>query len=171
MHCRDGLFYVLPLMPQSMCSQFWPTEEIHSSEYGQLVVTFASTTTKPDWEMTILQVSDKNRVSLVKFFHFKRTDCQGFNTLKWHYHSPSQSSSTSLNVTLFHFLSWPREGRPPIDSMLKMMGEVEKKQKDIKAPLMVMCEWVSKMCVRLYKCSLACTGAYKIIILLLFILW
>ena len=32
-------------------------------------------------------------------------------------------------VTLFHF-----------DSMLKMMGQVEKKQKEIKAPLMVMCE-------------------------------
>ena len=51
-----------------------------------------------------------------------------------------QSPTLVYEVTLFHFLSWPREGRPPIDSMLKMMGQVEKKQKDIKAPLMVMCE-------------------------------
>ena len=51
-----------------------------------------------------------------------------------------QSSESPLEVTLFHFLSWPREGRPPTDSMLKMMGQVKKKQKDIKAPLMVMCE-------------------------------
>ena len=58
-------------MPQVMCSQFWPTEEIHSSEYGQLVVTFVSTTPKSDWEMTILQVSDKNRVSLAKLFKSK----------------------------------------------------------------------------------------------------
>ena len=43
-------------------------------------------------------------------------------------------------MSLFHFLSWPREDHPPIDSMLKMKGEVEKKQKEIKAPLMVMCE-------------------------------
>ena len=140
MHCRDRLFYVLPLMPQIMCSQFWPTEEIHSSEYGQLVVTFVSTTPKSDWEMTILQVSDKNRVSLAELFHFKNIDCQDLIILKWHNHSPTQSSGPSLNVTLFHFLSWPRESRPPIDSMLKMMGEVEKKQKEIKAPLMVMCE-------------------------------
>jgi len=51
-----------------------------------------------------------------------------------------QSPTLVHEVTLFHFLSWPREGRPPTDSMLKMMGEVEKKQKEIKAPLMVMCE-------------------------------
>ena len=68
MHCCDGLLYVLPLMPQIMCSQFWPTEELHSVEYGQLVVTFVSTTPKSDWEMTILQVSDKNRVSLANCF-------------------------------------------------------------------------------------------------------
>ena len=140
MHCRNGLFYVLPLMPQSRCSQFWPTDEIHSSEYGQLVVTFVDTTPKPDWEMTILQISDKNRVSLAELFYFKKLACQVLITLKWHDRSPTQSSSTSLNVTLFHFLSWPREGRPPTDSMLKMMGEVEKKQKEIKAPLIVMCE-------------------------------
>ena len=82
MHCRDGLFCVLPLMPQVMCSQFWPTEEIHSSEYGQLVVTLVSTTLKPDWEMTILQVSDKNRVSLAESFHFKNIDCQDLTILK-----------------------------------------------------------------------------------------
>ena len=70
MHCCVGLFYVLPLMPQVMCSQFWPTEEIHSSEYGQLVVTFVSTTPKCDWEMTILQFSD-NRLSLAKLFKSK----------------------------------------------------------------------------------------------------
>ena len=51
-----------------------------------------------------------------------------------------QSSESPLEVTLFHFLSWPKKGCPPIDSMLKMMGQVEKKQKEIKAPLMVMCE-------------------------------
>ena len=54
--------------------------------------------------------------------------------------SPTQSSGNPLDVTLFHFLSWPREGSPPIDSMLKMMGEVENKQRDSKGPLMVMCE-------------------------------
>ena len=75
MHCHDGLFHVLPLMPQIMCSQFWPNEKIHSVEYGQLVVTFVSTTPKSDWEMTILQVSDKNRVSLVELFHSKKIDC------------------------------------------------------------------------------------------------
>ena len=51
-----------------------------------------------------------------------------------------QSPTLVHEVTLFHFLSWPREGCPPTDSMLKMMGEVEKKQREIKAPLMVMCE-------------------------------
>ena len=88
MHCSDGLFYVLPLMPQIMCSQFWPNEELHSVEYGQLVVTFVSTTPKSDWEMTILQVSDRNRVSLVELFHFRKIDCQDLITLKWHDHSP-----------------------------------------------------------------------------------
>ena len=50
-------------MCQIMCSPFWPNESVHSSEYGQLAVTFVSTTPKPDWEMTVLQVADKNRVS------------------------------------------------------------------------------------------------------------
>ena len=54
--------------------------------------------------------------------------------------SLTQSSGNPLDVTLFHFLSWPREGSPPIDSILKMMGEVEYKQRDSKGPLMVMCE-------------------------------
>ena len=31
-------------------------------------------------------------------------------------------------------------GLSPVDSMLKMMGEVEYKQQDGKGPLMVMCE-------------------------------
>ena len=48
---------------QIMCSPFWPTEAIHSAEYGQLVVTFVDTTPECDWKMTILQVADKNRVS------------------------------------------------------------------------------------------------------------
>ena len=69
-------------MPQVMCSQFWPTEELHSVEYGQLVVTIVSTTIKPDWEMTILQVSDKNRVSLAELFCFKKRDSQDLITLK-----------------------------------------------------------------------------------------
>ena len=54
--------------------------------------------------------------------------------------SSTQRSGNPLDVTIFHFLSWPREGSPPIDSMLKMMGEVENKQRDSKGPLMVMCE-------------------------------
>ena len=54
---------VLPLMSQIMCSPFWPNESIHSIEYGQLAVTFVNTTPKPDWEMTVVQVADKNRVS------------------------------------------------------------------------------------------------------------
>ena len=57
------IIYVLPLMSQIMCSPFWPNESVHSIEYGQLVVTFVSTTPRPDWEMTVLQVADKNRVS------------------------------------------------------------------------------------------------------------
>ena len=58
-----SLHNVLPLMSQIMCSAFWPNESIHSIEYGQLVVTFVNTTPKPDWEMTVLQVADQNRVS------------------------------------------------------------------------------------------------------------
>ena len=54
--------------------------------------------------------------------------------------SSVQSSESFHEVTLFHFISWPREGRPPIDSLLKMMGEVENKHKESNAPLMVMCE-------------------------------
>ena len=50
-----------------MCSPFWPTEAVHSAEYGQLVVTFVDTTPESDWEMTILQVADKNRVSSLLF--------------------------------------------------------------------------------------------------------
>ena len=119
-----------------MCSPFWPTEAVHSAEYGQLVVTFVDCTPESDWEMTTLQVADKNRVSSLLF-----QGCSSHsNNTEVAYHFPSQSSGPSLKVTLFHFCSWPREGRPPIDSMLKMMGQVEKKQKEIKAPLMVMCE-------------------------------
>ena len=54
-------------MSQIMCSPFWPTEAIHSAEYGQLVVTFVDTTPESDWEMTTLQVADKNRVSSLLF--------------------------------------------------------------------------------------------------------
>ena len=54
-------------MSQIMCSQFWPTESAHSNEYGHFVVTFAKATPKPDWKMTVLQVTDKNRVSTAKF--------------------------------------------------------------------------------------------------------
>ena len=54
-------------MSQIMCSQFWPTEAVHSIEYGQLVVTFVDTTPESDWEMTTLQVADKNRVSSLLF--------------------------------------------------------------------------------------------------------
>ena len=50
-----------------MCSPFWPTEAIHSTEYGQLVVTFVDATPESDWEMTTLQVADKNRVSSLIF--------------------------------------------------------------------------------------------------------
>ena len=62
-HDEFNAYDVLPLVSQIMCSPFWPNESIHSIEYGQLVVTFVSTTPKPDWEMTVLQVADKNRVS------------------------------------------------------------------------------------------------------------
>ena len=58
---------VWPPMSQIMCSPFWPTEAIHSAEYGQLVVTFVDATPEPDWEMTTLQVADKNRVSSLLF--------------------------------------------------------------------------------------------------------
>ena len=134
-------YYVLPLMSQIMCSPFWPNESVHSIEYGQLAVTFVNTTPKPDWEMTVLQVADKNRVSSAEVLYSMYASIfiplATSEMTKWF--SP-QSSGPSLEVTLFHFLSWLREGRPPIDSMLKMMGEVENKQKDVKAPLMVMCE-------------------------------
>ena len=63
MHSPDDGLYVLPLVSQIMCSPFWPNESVHSAEYGQLLVTFVNTTPKPDWEMTALQVADKNRVS------------------------------------------------------------------------------------------------------------
>ena len=62
-HYEFNAYDVLPLMSQIMCSPFWPNESIHSIEYGQFVVTFVNTTQKPDWEMTVLQVADKNRVS------------------------------------------------------------------------------------------------------------
>ena len=73
-------------MSQIMCSPFWPTEAIHSIEYGQLVVTFVDTTPESDWEMTTLQVADKNRVSLL-LFHV----CHILITRKWHYHFPSRA--------------------------------------------------------------------------------
>ena len=58
---------VWPPMSQIMYLPFWPTEVIHSIEYGQLVVTFVDATPESDWEMTTLQVADKNRVSSLLF--------------------------------------------------------------------------------------------------------
>ena len=105
-------------------------------EYGHLTVTYVGTMPESDWEMTTLQVTEKNRVRMSVLLSCVK-ECVHIIPLLIH---STQSSGNPLDVTLFHFLSWPREGSPPVDSMLKMMGEVEYKQQDGKGPLMVMCE-------------------------------
>ena len=47
-----------------MCFQFWPSESIYSTEYGHFNVTCVGTMPKSDWEMTTLQVVEKNRVRM-----------------------------------------------------------------------------------------------------------
>ena len=131
-----------------MCSQFWPSESVHSTEFGQFTVTLAETLPKLDWEMNTLQISEKNRVCLgsltlrvFSVLHYMQCIIvMHRNKVNIPAHSFAQTSASPFDVTLFHFLSWPREGCPPVDSLLKMMGEVENKQKESKTPLMVMCE-------------------------------
>ena len=52
----------------------------------------------------------------------------------------SQDHPNPLNVVVFHYLQWPRHGRPSIPLYLQLMGEVERSQHNAKGPTLVMCE-------------------------------
>ena len=92
-------------MSQIMCSPFWPTEAIHSTEYSQLVVTFVDTTPESDWEMTILQVADKNRVSSLLF----KVDCL----------SHSNNTEVALSLPFPELRSLPKGDPVPLPLLAK----------------------------------------------------
>ena len=49
--------HVLPIL----CS----TKSVHSTEYGCFMVTLVTTAPKSDWEMAVLQIKDKHKVSSI----------------------------------------------------------------------------------------------------------
>ena len=51
-----------------------------------------------------------------------------------------QNNPDPLNVVVFHYLQWPRHGRPSIPPYLQLMGEVERSQHNATGPTLVMCE-------------------------------
>ena len=57
-----------------------------------------------------------------------------------HHHPYPQDDPEPFKVVVFHYLQWPRDGRPSIPPYLQLMGEVERSQHNATGPTLVMCE-------------------------------
>jgi netrin-G3 ligand len=96
---------------QESCSKFWPDKQLHSMEFGSLSVTFKDAHELDGYDMVTLEVKDTKR-----------------------------ETRPSHPVTLFHYKEWSLGDKPQIDSLLAMMGQVEKCQAGKGKPPTIMCD-------------------------------
>ena len=150
-----------------MCSKFWPLKMSEPKTFGSIKVCLDDKAEQASYNEYHLTVSFTVRICCKysrehghdqKTLHHTHKYCtapylglvtQGhlyclYSSMTISPRLPSpplpQDHPDPLNVVVFHYLHWPRHGRPSIPPYLQLMGEVERSQHNAKGPTLVMCE-------------------------------
>ena len=138
-----------PLSPfiffsKETCVQFWPSGKIRTAEYSFLKVDLMYTEDNQGYITYTLNVSDKRKVlteELITQFLELYLFVLLFVIFYISFHFLVFKPETKpLELTLFHSSDWRADGAVQITPLMKMMGDVEKKQCGSEKPVIAMCE-------------------------------